>query len=245
MRKKSSITLGPGAPSLILICVVLSMTVLGMLAQLTARNDLRFSRRSAEVAETVYALRERAEERRAAVAALYTAGGEEAVDAALAGEAIPDILSGLRRDGDELVWEERAGTGGEDTQVLFCALRVGEGMPWTAQRLTTRIGSESAAQRRDAALLALEEAMTARQARLDAALAPCAEAAASWEDYLARVDEALGGEPALSGITREGDLLRWVESDGTYAYACEVRLLPTDSGMRTVFTGVPEIVNAE
>ena len=62
MKKKSSIALGPGAPSLILIFVVLSMSVLAMLSLMTARNDLQLSRRSADVAEKVSELRERAEE---------------------------------------------------------------------------------------------------------------------------------------------------------------------------------------
>lgn len=64
-RKKSSITLGPGASSLILIFVVLSLTALGMLSLMTSRNDLRLAERSAQVTEAVYALNVRAEERRA------------------------------------------------------------------------------------------------------------------------------------------------------------------------------------
>lgn len=63
-RKKSSITLGPGASSLILIFVVLSLTALGMLSLMTSRNDLRLAERSAQIAEAVYALNVRAEERR-------------------------------------------------------------------------------------------------------------------------------------------------------------------------------------
>ena len=64
-RKKSSITLGPGASSLIIIFVVLSLTALGMLSLMTSRNDLRLAERSAQVTEAVYALNVRAEERRA------------------------------------------------------------------------------------------------------------------------------------------------------------------------------------
>ena len=43
MKRKSSLSLGPGASSLILIFVVLSMSILGMLSLLTARNDLNLS----------------------------------------------------------------------------------------------------------------------------------------------------------------------------------------------------------
>ena len=52
MKKRSSISLGPGAASLILIFVALSMAVLAMLALMTARNDQKLSDRSA-VAEAL------------------------------------------------------------------------------------------------------------------------------------------------------------------------------------------------
>ena len=65
MNRKSTISLGPGASSLILIFVVLALTVLGMLSLMTVRNDLKFSERSAEVIGQVYQLTELAEEHRA------------------------------------------------------------------------------------------------------------------------------------------------------------------------------------
>ncbi len=65
MNQKSSITLGPGASSLILIFVVLAMAVLSMLSLMAARNDLRFSERSSAVIISVYELNEVAEERHA------------------------------------------------------------------------------------------------------------------------------------------------------------------------------------
>ena len=64
MKRKSSIALGPGAPSLILIFVTLAMSVLGMLSLMTARNDLKLSERSAEVVQAVFLLNERSEENR-------------------------------------------------------------------------------------------------------------------------------------------------------------------------------------
>ena len=45
---KRKIALGPGAASLILIVVVLSLCMLAMLAQIGARNDYSLSSRSAE-----------------------------------------------------------------------------------------------------------------------------------------------------------------------------------------------------
>ena len=49
MRRKSNVSFGPGAASLILIVVILSMSVLGMLALMNARNDDRLSSRSIDV----------------------------------------------------------------------------------------------------------------------------------------------------------------------------------------------------
>lgn len=65
MKKKSSISFGPGASSLILIFVVLTMSVLGILSLMNGRNDARLSKRSVQVIEAVYQLNEKAEARRA------------------------------------------------------------------------------------------------------------------------------------------------------------------------------------
>ena len=63
MKKRgSALSFGPGAPSLILIFVILSMTVLGMLAMLSAKNDLSLSKRSIQVVQAQYALNIQAEE---------------------------------------------------------------------------------------------------------------------------------------------------------------------------------------
>ena len=61
MRRKSRVSFGPGAASLILIVVILSMSVLGMLALMNARNDSKLSSRSIAVVEAGYALNEQAE----------------------------------------------------------------------------------------------------------------------------------------------------------------------------------------
>ena len=53
MNRKSNVSLGPGASSLILIFVVLSMAVLGMLSLMTSQNDLRLSERNVQVTEAV------------------------------------------------------------------------------------------------------------------------------------------------------------------------------------------------
>ena len=61
MKRKSSVSFGPGAASLILIVVILSMGVLGMLALMNARNDARLSSRSIEVVAAGFELNDQAE----------------------------------------------------------------------------------------------------------------------------------------------------------------------------------------
>ena len=61
MKKRSNISFGPGAASLILIFVVLTLSALGMLSLMNARNDRALSVRSAGVLERVYALNAQAE----------------------------------------------------------------------------------------------------------------------------------------------------------------------------------------
>ena len=237
MSKKGSIRLGPGAPSLILIFVALSMSVLAMLSLITARVDLQLSERSAEATETVYRLRERAEERRAAAGALMAAGGQEALEAAL--ESDP-ALEGVTLEGDRMIWEER-----DDTRTLACAVSLSEGLPWAGQRLTTNIADETAEERETAAKSALADAILARQNALEEMLEGCAENAAGWEDYMTRVSAALKEKPEAEGVTLEGDTLSWIETDGVYSYACAVTIHPLDAEHRSDFAGIPELLEEE
>ena len=106
-KKKSSVSFGPGAASLILIFVVLALSVLGMLALMNGRNDLRLSRRSAQVVEAVYALNVRAEETRASLDELIvrqaeSADSDEAFLEALA-LALPDGMTMTDRN---IEWTE-------------------------------------------------------------------------------------------------------------------------------------------
>ena len=60
---KRKIALGPGAASLILIVVVLSLCMLAMLTQIASRNDFSLASRSAEMITRVYELSDRSERR--------------------------------------------------------------------------------------------------------------------------------------------------------------------------------------
>ena len=62
---KRKVALGPGAASLILIVVVLSLAMLAMLMQISSRNDVSLTSRSAEMIARVYDLNADAERKMA------------------------------------------------------------------------------------------------------------------------------------------------------------------------------------
>lgn len=135
MKKKSMISFGPGASSLILIFVVLALSILGMLSLMNSRNDIRLSERSVQVTEAVYALQTAAEEKRAALdsvlcQAAKEAGSQEAYYSAIEA-ALPEDVKWA--DG-VLSWEETDGF-----RSLNCAL---ETQPLNAQERTRWIHFE-------------------------------------------------------------------------------------------------------
>ena len=119
-NKKSSVSLGPGAASLILIFVVLTLGVLAMLGLMNGRNDVQLSLRSAQVAEAMYTLNCQAEGTRADLDALLLeliaqVDSDETYLAALEAE-LPENMTLEERD---IVWTETDGI-----RVLHCAVRV-------------------------------------------------------------------------------------------------------------------------
>ena len=118
MNKKSSISFGPGAASLLLIFVALAMSALGMLSLMNSRNDLRLAQRSAAVMESIYALNVKAEESRAKVdAVLYELAKKQDADyPAAAAEALPEDM---KIEGSVISWDETDGT-----HTIHCALEI-------------------------------------------------------------------------------------------------------------------------
>ena len=72
------VALGPGAASLILIVVVLSLCMMAMLTQISARNDYNLCSRSAEMVQRVYELNEQSEKKLAELDALLVQAQQEA-----------------------------------------------------------------------------------------------------------------------------------------------------------------------
>ena len=75
---KRKIALGPGAASLILIVVVLSLCMLAMLAQIGSRNDFSLASRSADMITRVYELSDQSERRMAELDAILVRCRKEA-----------------------------------------------------------------------------------------------------------------------------------------------------------------------
>ena len=140
MKKKSSISFGPGASSLLLIFVVLAMSVLGMLSLMNSRNDVRLSERSAAVMEAVYALNAEAEESRAkADAAVCGLSGQADIDPAALREALPEDM---HIDGKVISWDETDGI-----RTIHCALEImpegsGQRTRWVRHALIIRASEE-------------------------------------------------------------------------------------------------------
>ena len=133
--------IGPGAASLMLIVVVLSMSVLGVLAMMNARSDNRLSMRSAEVAEQVYALSSAAERSLAELDAVLVSCAQQAEDdaqwLALVQEALPSYMIIAGRT---VRWSEETDEG----RMMICAVELADfgetpRTRWTAHKLYTQL----------------------------------------------------------------------------------------------------------
>ena len=135
MKKRSMISFGPGASSLILIFVVLALSILGMLSLMNSRNDIRLSERSAQVTQAVYALQTAAEEKRAELDTVLAQAALEAESEEAYHSAIEAALPGdVEWEDGVISWEETDGF-----RSLTCAL---EAQPLDAQERTRWIHFE-------------------------------------------------------------------------------------------------------
>ena len=105
---KRKVALGPGAASLILIIVVLSLCMMAMLTQISARNDYNLCSRSAEMVQRVYELNAQSEQKLAELDAILVSAGKEAgdsMDAYL--EKVEGLLpEDMSLDEDRITWTE-------------------------------------------------------------------------------------------------------------------------------------------
>ena len=119
---KRKIALGPGAASLILIVVVLSLCMLAMLAQIGSRNDYSLASRSAQMITRVYELHDQSEHRMAELDAILARCQKDAQDPegylALVEENLPEDMTLTE---DIVSWTEPL-----DNRTLTCAIKVNE-----------------------------------------------------------------------------------------------------------------------
>lgn len=136
MKKKSSVSFGPGAASLLLIFVVLAMSVLGMLSLMNSRNDIRLSERSVAVMEAVYQLNAKAEETRAKLDAMLYALSQKAENNESYLSSVQEALADQATVHDNRIsWNESDGF-----RTIHCALEVlplgsGERTRWVRHTL--------------------------------------------------------------------------------------------------------------
>ena len=104
---KRKVALGPGAASLILIIVVLSLCMMAMLTQISARNDYNLCARSAEMVQRVYELNARSEQKLAELDALLAAAQKDAGDMEAYLEKVEELLpEGMTLEEDRVTWTE-------------------------------------------------------------------------------------------------------------------------------------------
>lgn len=117
---KRKIALGPGAASLILIVVVLSLCMLAMLAQIGARNDYSLASRSAQMITRVYELHDQSEHRMAELDAVLARCQKDAQDAegylALVAQSLPEDMT---LTDDIVSWTEPL-----DNRTMNCEVRL-------------------------------------------------------------------------------------------------------------------------
>lgn len=117
---RHEIRVGPGAASLMLIAVVLSMSVLGLLSLMNARTDLQMARRSAQVSEQIAALDVQAEETFARIDAVFASCNDAQTHEEYIARAAQLLPEGVNLENDTVSWLQQ----GEDHRILECAAQL-------------------------------------------------------------------------------------------------------------------------
>lgn len=113
--------IGPGAASLLLVVVVVSMSVLGLLALINARGDQKLTERGAQFAASEYMASAQAERRLAELdgvlvrCAQRVGSNEEYINLVL--EELPD---GMRMEKNIVYWEQESEYG----RMLICGVEI-------------------------------------------------------------------------------------------------------------------------
>ena len=118
--KRRQFHIGPGAASLMMIAVVLSLSVLGMLSLMSARSDGVLAKRSAAVAGETARMNVQAEESLAKLDAVLAGCPADRPEEAYITLAAAQLPGGMRLDGRTVYWMESAESG----RTLECAVEI-------------------------------------------------------------------------------------------------------------------------
>ncbi|MBR2853659.1 MAG: hypothetical protein IKE81_04955 [Clostridia bacterium] len=133
---KRKVALGPGAASLILIVVVLSLCMMAMLTQISARNDINLCTRSAAMVQRVYELNAQSEQKLADLDAVLVEARKDAdgMDAYLAkvAKALPE---GMTLEKDQIRWTEPLDNRNLECVVQLLPLEAKERTKWISHKL--------------------------------------------------------------------------------------------------------------
>lgn len=121
--KRRNFYIGPGAASLLLVIVVVSMSVLGLLALMSARSDEKLMQRNRDFVTAEYETSARAERSLAQLDGLLADCARAAsTDAAYLAQVAQALPEGMEMSGRMVFWTEVSALG----RGLHCAVEIEE-----------------------------------------------------------------------------------------------------------------------
>ena len=133
---KRKVALGPGAASLILIIVVLSLCMIAMLTQIAAKNDYNLCARSADMVQRVYELNAQSEQKMAALDTVLLKARGEAEDMKAYLDKVKEMLpEGMELEEDRITWTEPLDNRNLECIVQLLPLEETQRAKWISHKL--------------------------------------------------------------------------------------------------------------
>ena len=133
---KRKVALGPGAASLILIIVVLSLCMIAMLTQIAAKNDYNLCARSADMVQRVYELNAQSEQKMAALDAVLLQARSDAGDMQAYLDKVKEMLpEGMKLEEDRITWTEPLDNRNLECIVQLLPLEETQRAKWISHKL--------------------------------------------------------------------------------------------------------------
>ena len=133
---KRKVALGPGAASLILIIVVLSLCMIAMLTQIAAKNDYNLCARSADMVHRVYELNAQSEQKMAALDTVLLQARGEAGDMKAYLDKVKEMLpEGMELEEDRITWTEPLDNRNLECIVQLLPLEETQRAKWISHKL--------------------------------------------------------------------------------------------------------------